>query len=41
MAKGISFLNVTLLAITFSGMVNAVGACVSTASVDDVATFGS
>jgi len=38
MAKGINFLSVTL-AITFSGMVHAVGACISTASVGDVATF--
>jgi len=39
MAIGINFLSVTLLAITFSGVVHAVGAFVSTASVDDVATF--
>jgi hypothetical protein len=39
MAKGINFLSVTLLAITFIRMVHAVGACVSTASFDDVATL--
>jgi hypothetical protein len=39
MAKGINFLSVTLLSITFHRMVHAVGAFVSTASVDYVATF--